>query len=592
VGLIPDETIRLVRDRADIVGLIGRFVSLRPSGRSHKGLCPFHSEKTPSFIVNAERQTFKCFGCDAGGTAITFLMRMENLSFPEAVRQLAAEVGIEIAEESTGERGVAERIYEANGFAQAVYREALRAPGNPGAAYLARRGIDAAAIERFGIGFAPDAWEHLAQKLHEQGIPAELGEQAGLLASRRSGGHYDRLRGRVTFPIRDVRGRILGFGGRAVAEGQEPKYLNTPESPVFHKREALFGMPDALEPIRRHERAVVVEGYFDLVALVRAGVDGALATCGTSLTPEHARQLRRRTRRVVLLFDGDEAGQRAMERALEVLLPEELRVHAAVLPAGMDPDDFLARHGPEALVRLVDAAPSALDAVIRRVVSRGRASPAEKADAVAAMAPLLAMVRAPVERAAWEERLALAVGTERRHVEAAVRAGRRGEDPHAALPIPARRVSMADERKLRLLVRVMLDHPDLADRAPLAAVDAFAPGHPLVEVAVRLAAEGGRELEQLAEGLSPEARSLLFAIAVEEAPPGGSESAARALEDLERWLHEREERERQRELTSRMRQGDADIAALLSEKQRSREQASARWQAQDGDPRLRGVSTR
>ena len=592
MGLIPDDTIRLVRDRVDIVGLIGRFVSLRPSGRNHKGLCPFHSEKTPSFIVNAERQSFKCFGCDAGGTAITFLMRVENLSFPEAVRQLAAEVGIEIAEESAGERGTAERIYEANGYAQAVYREALRVPGNPGAAYLARRGIGADGIERFGIGFAPDAWEHLAERLRERAIPAEVGEQAGLLALRRSGGHYDRLRGRVTFPIRDVRGRIQGFGGRAVAEGQEPKYLNTPESPVFHKREAFFGFPDALEPIRRCERAVVVEGYFDLVALVRAGVEGALATCGTALTPEHARQLRRRTRRVVLLFDGDEAGQRAMERALEVLLPEGLRVHAAVLPAGLDPDDFLARHGPEALRALVDAAPAALDAVIQRVVARGCASPAEKADAVAAMAPVLSMVHAPVERAAWEERLALAVGTEKRHVEAAVRAGRRGEDPHAAVPIPVRRVSMADERKLRLLVRVMLDHPDLADRAPLAAVDAFAPGHPLVEVAVRLASESGRDLEQLADGLAPEARSLLFAIAVEETPPGGIDSAARALEDLERWLLEREERERQRALTSRMRQGDADVAALISEKQRSREQAAARWQTDDDDPRLRGVSTR
>ncbi len=592
MGLIPDDTIQQVRDRVDIVGLIGRFVSLRQSGRNHKGLCPFHSEKTPSFIVNPDRQSFKCFGCDAGGTAITFLMRVENLSFPEAVRQLAAEVGIEIPEDSPGERGVSDRIYEANKLAQAVYREALRASGNPGAAYLARRGIDADTIERFGIGFAPDSWEHLAQQLRAGGIPAEVGEQAGLLAERRSGGHYDRLRGRVTFPIRDVRGRIVGFGGRAVAEGQEPKYLNTPESPVFHKREAFFGLPDALEPIRRTERAVIVEGYFDLVALERAGVAGALATCGTSLTPEHARQLRRRTRRVVLLFDGDEAGQRAMERALEVLLPEELRVHAAVLPAGMDPDDLLAREGDEALRRLVESAPAALDAVIRRVVSRGCASPAEKADAVAALAPLLAMVPAPVERAAWEERLALAVGTEKRHVEAAVRAGRRGEDPHAAVPIPARRISVSDERKLRLLVRVMLDHPDLADRAPLAAADAFAPGHPLVEVAIRLASEGGRELEQLAEGLSPEARSLLFAIAVEEALPGGIDSAARALGDLERWLHEREERERQREITSRMRRGDADFAALLREKQLTREQASARWQETPGDPPEPGVSAR
>jgi DNA primase len=377
-----------------------------------------------------------------------------------------------------------------------------------------------------------------------------------------------------------------------VAPGQEPKYLNTPESPVFRKREAFFGLPDALEPIRRTERAVVVEGYFDLVALERAGVPGALATCGTSLTAEHARQLRRRTRRVVLLFDGDEAGQRAMERALEVLLPEELRVHAAVLPAGLDPDDFLAREGAGALRELVESAPAALDAVIRRAVSRGRATPAEKADAVAALAPLLSLVRSPVERGAWEERLALAVGTERRHVETAVRAARRGEDPHAAVPIPARSVSGADERKLRLLARVLLDHPGLAERAPLAAAAAFAPGHPLVEVAVALASEEDRDLERLASSLSPEARSRLFGLAVDESASGDAESAARSLADLERWLHEREERERQRELTSRMRRGDSDVVGLLSEKQRAREQASARMRADPVHPPSRGASTR
>jgi DNA primase len=590
VALIPEETIRLVRDRVDIVALVGRFVALKPAGRSHKGLCPFHSEKTPSFTVNAERQAFKCFGCGEGGSAISFLMRMENLSFPEAVRQLAVSVGVEIPEQAPGERGLAERIAETNAFAQAVHREALRAPGNPGAAYLAGRGIDAAAIERFGIGFAPDAWDHLASRLAAQGIPASLGEQAGLLAERRSGGHYDRLRGRVTFPIRDARGRVLGFGGRAVVPGQEPKYLNTPESPIFRKREAFFGLPDALEPIRRTGRAVVVEGYFDLVALERAGVEGVLATCGTALTPEHARQLRRRTRQVVLLFDGDEAGQRAMVRALEALLPEELRVHAAILPAGMDPDDFLTREGAEALRALVGAAPPALDAVIRRAVAGGCREPAEKADAVAAVAPLLALVAAPVERGAWEDRLALAVGTEKRHVEAAVRAARRGEDAHAAVPVPPRRVAAADERKLRLLARVLLDHPELSDRAPLAAAEAFAPGHPLVDLATRLAAEEDRDVDALAAGLGPDARSLLFELAVDESTRSDPEGAARSLRDLERWLHEREERERQRELTARMRRGDPDVAAVLREKQRTRELASTRRGAEGGDPPLRGAS--
>jgi DNA primase len=592
MGRIPDDVIRIVRDRVDIVGLIGRFVGLKQSGRNHKGLCPFHSEKTPSFLVSPDRQSFKCFGCDAGGTAITFLMRIENLSFPEAVRQLGAELGIEVPEDGPGERGVSERVTEANAIAQALYREALRAPGNPGAAYLERRGIDAATIERFAIGFAPDSWEQLARALRERGIPAAVAEQAGLVAERRSGGHYDRLRGRVTFPIRDVRGRVIGFGGRAVAEGQEPKYLNTPESPVFRKRESFFGMPDALEPIRRLERAVVVEGYFDLVALARAGIDGALATCGTALSAEHARQLRRRSRRVVLLFDGDEAGQRAMERALEVLLPEEIRVHAAVLPGGLDPDDFLSQRGAEALRELVDSAPPALEIAIQRAVAGGTGSPAEKADAVGRLAPLLALVPGAVECSAWAERVALAVGTQARHVEAAIRAGKRGEDPQAAVPIPVRRVSAADERKLHLLARALLDHPELAERAPLAAAEAFAPGHPLVEVAVRLAGVGERDLETLAAELSPEARSQLFALAVEEPLEGGRDSAAQALAALERYFHDREEREQQRELTERMRRGDPDAIAILHEKQRAREQASARWRDHEPPTELEGTSRR
>jgi hypothetical protein len=211
---------------------------------------------------------------------------------------------------------------------------------------------------------------------------------------------------------------------------------------------------------------------------------------------------------------------------------------------------------------------------------------------VARLAPLLGLVRSPVERGAWAERVALAVGTRARHVEAAVAAGRRGEDPHAAVPIAVRRVSAADERKLRLLARVLLDHPELALRAPLASVEAFAPGHPLVEVAVHLAAEGGRDLEALAAGLSPEARSQLFSVAVDEAVEGGLEAATQGIQDLERWLHDREDREQQRELTDRMRRGDPDAVAILHEKQRAREQSSARWREHEQPASLRGTSTR
>jgi len=398
LGRIAEETIQQIRDRVDIVGLIGRVVSLKKAGANYKGLCPFHNEKTPSFNVRPDRGSFYCFGCQKGGNAITFLMEMENLTFPEAVRALGREVGIEIAETESGERGESERLFAANTVAQACYREALKAPGNAGAAYLAERGIDAEVIYRFGLGFAPDRWDTVVQALRAAHIPAADGEKAGLLSERDSGGHYDRLRGRVTFPIQDVHSRVIGFGGRAVSSGQEPKYLNTPESPIFHKRRAFYGFPAALEPIRHTRRAVVVEGYFDLIALHRAGIGEGIATCGTALTDEHGRNLLRRTRDVVLLFDGDEAGQRATLRSLEVLLPHGLRVRAAALPPGDDPDSFLAREGGEALRKLVDEAPPALEIAIRRATAKGCGTPWEKADAVAAVAPLIALVPSGVER--------------------------------------------------------------------------------------------------------------------------------------------------------------------------------------------------
>jgi DNA primase len=569
LGRIPDEIIELVRDRVDLVGLVGRFVSLKPAGRNHKGLCPFHDEKTPSFVVTPERGTFKCFGCGEGGNAFGFLMRMENLTFPEAVRTLAAEHGIEVPE--TGGGGDSRQLFEANEAAQARYRTALTEAGNPGARYLARRGIDAATIAHFEIGFAPDRWDTVTEALRERGIPARVGERAGLIKQGRSGRHYDLLRGRVTFPIRDARGRVIGFGGRAVSGDQEPKYLNTPESPIYRKRQAFFGFPRALEPIRREGRAVAVEGYFDLVALDRAGVEGGVATCGTALSSDHARELRRRTRNVVLLFDGDAAGRQAMERALEVLLAADLRVHAAVLPAGEDPDSFLAREGAEALCALVEQAPAALDVVIRRVAAQGCARPAEKADAVAAVAPLLVRIDSPVERGAYEERLALAIGANPDHVRAAIHAQRRGVDPQDAIPT-APRVEPSELRKLRQLARSLVEHPHLAPRVRpgplLTAAD-----HPVVELVRRLLEAAGSErrvdLEEISRGISDAARSLLYALAADDHPPE-EEAAAQTVDDTNRWLEHREARSRQRDLTERLRgDGVVDPLDILRVKQQS-----------------------
>ena len=574
MGRIPDETIQLVRDRVDIVDIAGRYVSLKQAGRNHKGLCPFHQEKTPSFVVSSERQTFKCFGCGEGGSVFQFLMQLENLTFPEAVRTLAAQYGIEVPETGSAPDRTGP-IFEANELAQSCYRKALAEPRNPGAAYLEGRGIDAGIIERFGIGFAPDRWDTVCAALDARGVSAQTGEQAGLLKPGRSGRHYDHLRGRVVFPIRDARGRIIGFGGRAIGEGQEPKYLNTPESPVFQKRRAFFGFPAALEPMRREGRAVVVEGYFDLVALERAGIGSGVATCGTALTEEHARELRRRTRKVVLLFDGDEAGQKAMERALEVLLAAELRVHAAVLPSGVDPDDYLARQGAEALRQLVDEAPAALEVAIRRAAARGCNTPADKADAVAALAPLLVKLSSPVERGAWEDQLALATGVNPDDVRAAVRAQSRGADPRDQVPV-APRVEPSEVRKLRQLARSLVEHPHLAPRVdfdPLASLH----GHPVVEVIRRLieaaAQDRSVELEELSQGLDDAGRSLLYALVAEDEAQDEI-VAEQTVTDTNRWLASRKHQASQRSLTDKLRSGEGDPFDILRAKQQARGDAN------------------
>jgi DNA primase len=576
VGRIPEAVVQEIRERVDIVDFVARYVSLKSSGRSHKGLCPFHSEKTPSFHVHRDRQIFHCFGCGAGGNVIGFLMKHEGVPFPEAARTLAREAGIRIADDDGPSTDTTARLLAANEAAQSVYREALASPAGAAArAYLADRGLDAATIDHFGIGFAPDRWDAVERALAKAGVPGEIGERAGVLKRRDSGGFYDLLRARVTFPIHDVRGRILGFGGRATKKDQEPKYLNTPETPLFHKREALYGLPFALEASRRRDRLVVVEGYFDLVALHRAGVTECVATCGTALTPEHAKGLRRRVREIVLLFDGDAAGQRAVSSALEVLLPQGLRVRAAELPAGDDPDTFLAREGDAGLRALVDGAQPALDVRIARAVARGVASPWEKADAVAAVAPLLALVRDPVERADFVRRLGLSIGLDGRHVEAAVRAASRGGEAEVAIDAASRPALTGPEaRALRTLAQLLLAHPELAHEVERGGVVAgLAPGawRTMLEALVAAARAGRAEASVLVDGLEGESRALLLELAALDEVVHEFESAARALREIVTWFERRRIAQETRRLRADLHRGEDASGDKLAALQRQLE---------------------
>jgi DNA primase len=362
-GRIPQAFIDDLLDRTDIVDLIGERLELRRAGSNHKALCPFHDEKTPSFSVNGDRQFYYCFGCNAGGNAIGFLMAYDHLDFVAAVRYLADRAGLEIPREAAPAEDRHAPLLATLQRAQDFFRDQLSShPAAPTAtAYLRRRGVSTEIAAEYGVGFAPPGWDNLLKALATDGestAPSEL-VTAGLAVARESGsGHYDRFRHRLIFPIRDLRGRVVGFGGRVLGDDQ-PKYLNSPETPVFHKGRELYGLYEA----RRHRHgdapALVVEGYMDVLALAQFGFRNTVATLGTALTEEHLHKLFRHTGDLVFSFDGDAAGRRAARRALEICLPalrDGRTARFLFLPEGEDPDTVVRKLGPEAFRDRVDTA--------------------------------------------------------------------------------------------------------------------------------------------------------------------------------------------------------------------------------------------
>lgn len=366
--MIPPGFIHDLLTRVDIVDIVGRHVQLKKAGINHKGLCPFHGEKSPSFIVSPSRQTYHCFGCGAHGNAVGFLMEHAGLSFPDAVRDLAQQVGMTVPEDDSSpaerERAAAQKqrqatLTEVLAKAGDHYRRELR--GSPRAIdYLKRRGLSGEIAARFGLGYAPDGWRNLASAFARYDDP--LLEESGLVIAKPSEDgneadtkRYDRFRDRVMFPIRSVQGEVIGFGGRVIDQG-EPKYLNSPETPVFSKGRELYGLYEGRAAIRQRGYALVVEGYMDVVALAQSGFGNAVATLGTACTAEHVQKLFRFTESVVFSFDGDVAGRRAAGRALEASLPhasDTRTVRFLFLPPEHDPDSFVRENGAEAFERAV-----------------------------------------------------------------------------------------------------------------------------------------------------------------------------------------------------------------------------------------------
>jgi DNA primase len=533
-----------IRAGVDIVDLVGRFVNLKKAGVNWKGLCPFHAEKTPSFTVNPKKGIFHCFGCGVGGDAFGFLMRQDKLTFPEAVRALARQANVALPEErSAGDSG-REELIRAMDLAARFYAEALARPiGARARTYLEGRGIDPDIARRFLVGYAPEGWDNLRDFLRGEGIAEEALLTAGLVIKRENGtGVYDRFRGRLMFAIRDLQGRVVAFGGRAFGD-EQPKYLNSPETPLYTKGNLLYAADVARESIRGKNRALIVEGYVDCLMAHQHGFTETVAALGTAFTPAQLGLLHRYCDEVVTFFDADAAGQKAAERAEQLLepttggaawavnrsgdftAPGAFRVKVALLPAGHDPDTFLRAEGAAAFSERIDQARSLLAYALDRVIADpdGASGPRARTNAFARAALMLAKVPDAQEAAALSRDAARKLGVdptqlwiEAQKLQAALR-------KPVATASPRRETSRApaaSTTRERDLITFLL-HAAEARTELLPLLDAAGVrDERLRHIVVALAARPEADAEALMTDLPDEStRGLLAALLVEDRVP-------------------------------------------------------------------------
>jgi DNA primase len=505
-GSIPEDKIEEVRRRIDIVSLVGEYVTLKKAGRNYLGLCPFHREKTPSFTVSPDKQMFYCFGCSEGGNAVSFLMKLNHLTFPEAVRHLAGKTGVVIPDrplsrEERERSTLGEQIRRVNGLAAEYFARALQSPAGEGArAYLRERGIEAEAISTFRIGLAPEGWRRLLDFLDKKGVPPKLAEQAGL-AIQRAGegerGHYDRFRGRLMIPIEDVDGHVIAFGGRVMGAG-EPKYMNSPESPVYTKGNNLYGLSRTREAVRQAGFSLLVEGYFDLIALWGAGIQNVVATLGTALTRAQVDLLRRYAPRVAVVFDPDEAGRKALARSLELFLAGNVHAKAVILPEGHDPDDFVRTRGREQMEKLVARAVPMVDYYIEEILG-GRGTLEEDRDKLREAVAFLCRIGDAVERNLFVKKVAEKLNVDQEVLKEEVRRVLSHETARPAAPMKrgsegTRSGSCPQPDHLELsLIHMMLECPDRIPEVAASGVLACFTTEQLRSLGERLLAAAGKE---------------------------------------------------------------------------------------------------
>lgn len=564
--MIPEEVIEQILRSSSIVEVIEGYLPLKQSGKYYRALCPFHTEKTPSFTVNADRQIFYCFGCGEGGDVFRFLMRREGFTFPEAVRHLAQRAGIPLPERGRSRQGDgALKLFELQRLACDYFKKALDSPvGSHAREYLNRRGVGSELGDRLHLGYAVAEWDGLIRELTKRGYDPRQVEAAGLAVPRQDGrGHYDRFRDRVMIPISDSTGKIVGFGGRALGD-QQPKYINSPETPIYKKGVHLYGLHLASRAIREARMALVVEGYFDAISLVSAGFPQTVASLGTALTRDQVVLLHRYAEKAVLLFDPDPAGIQAAWRGLELLVAEDMGVAVVILPKGKDPDTFVREDGREALLTRVEGAQDLVDFLLSQAEEQtGLKGIDEKAAAARQVLRLIAQMPEGVRRAKYVQKLAERLGVSEGTVLVELR---RLGSPDATPPSgPMSTLDLPPAEKT--LIQICLLFPDVRRHVWASLRGEELSTSPLRAIYEFLREYRGEE-ESLARTLTHHPDPVVRQVAAELLVQGGDEFADphRMVRDC---LVRLKLQEIQEQLRQAREQGDLlRVKALLDEKQR------------------------
>lgn len=463
---IPESIVSEIRQSANIINVISEYVQLKRAGNNHVGLCPFHAEKTASFSVNEQKQMFKCFGCGVGGNVYTFLMRHNNMSFPEAVKYLANRYGIQIptdhlTAEQKQQLNERDQIFEINQTALSFFHDQLtHSAGNNAQKYILERGISKETQKKYQLGFAPDAWDYMVRLFSRKGIALTLVEKSGLIIQKEKKGYYDRFRNRLIFPIKNINNQVTGFGGR-VLDDSMPKYLNSPETPIYHKGRILYGLREAREHCRKNEHVFIVEGYMDLLAMYQHNIKNVVATLGTALTAHHIRLLKGYVRNITLVFDSDQAGIQAAKRSVALFLKEQVNAQIMVLPEGHDPDTFLTQWGEAAFIEQSKKSFGMMAFLIDTALKQHGETIKGKIAVINELKPLLAEIDDAVVRSLYIKEIAQRLNVDETSVFAEVRKMKQVNPVHKKQSVQQVSSNDAGHRLEKQIIAMMLHCNDI-----------------------------------------------------------------------------------------------------------------------------------